>query len=112
METSQAKKTKIQNKDDVEKKCVPTPNCQSIITSFLSMRVARMIEKKNMIFFTSTSPRNPITTHRLALLIGKGIQPSILLEVVTILLHGLLRHSENKVNTNKILDAELSSMQQ
>jgi hypothetical protein len=56
--------------------------------------------EKNMMLFTSTSPMYPITAHRLALLIGEGIQPSISLEVVTILLHGLLPHSENGVNTN------------
>jgi hypothetical protein len=67
---------------------------------------------KNMVFFANTSPRYPITAHRLALLIGEGIQPSIPLEVVTILLHGLLLHSENGVNTNKNLDAEFPSLQQ
>jgi hypothetical protein len=54
----------------------------------------------------------PITTHGLALLIGEGIQSSISLEVVTILLHGLLPHSKNGVNTNKNLDVELPSLQQ
>jgi hypothetical protein len=38
--------SKIQSKDEVEKECVPTPHCQSIITSFLSVRVARRMEKK------------------------------------------------------------------
>ena len=66
--------------------------------------------EENMMFFTSTFARYPITTHRLALLIGEGIQPSISLEVVTILLHGLLTHSENGVNTNKNLDAEFLSL--
>jgi hypothetical protein len=56
-----------------------------------------------MMLFTSTLPRYPITAHRLVLLIGEDIQPSISLEVVTILLHGLLPHSENGVNTNKNL---------
>ena len=68
--------------------------------------------EKIMMFFTSTSPRYPIRAHRLALLIGEGIQPSISLEVVTTLLHGLLPHSENEVNTNKNLDAEFPSLQQ
>jgi hypothetical protein len=40
------KKRKIQSKDGVEKEGVPTPHCQSIITSFLSVRVARRMEKK------------------------------------------------------------------
>jgi hypothetical protein len=66
--------------------------------------------EENMIFFTITYPRYPISAHRLALLIGKGIQPSISLEVVTILLHGLLMHSENKINTNKNLDVEFPSL--
>ena len=66
--------------------------------------------EENMIFFTSISPRYPITVHRLALLIGEGIHPSISLEVVTILLHGLLTHSANGVNTNKNLDAEFLSL--
>jgi hypothetical protein len=65
-----------------------------------------------MIFFTSTSPMYSITAHRLALLIGEGIQPSISLEVVTILLYDLLPYSENGVNTNKNLDVELPSLQQ
>jgi hypothetical protein len=68
--------------------------------------------EENMMFFMSTSPRYPIIAHRLALLIGECIQPSISLEVVTILLHGLLPHSENGVNTNKYLDAEFPSLQQ
>jgi hypothetical protein len=46
METSQGKITEIQSKNDVEKEGVPTPHCQSIITSFLSVRVVRRIEKK------------------------------------------------------------------
>jgi hypothetical protein len=78
----------------------------------MSMRVARMIENKYMMFFMRTSSRYPITAHRLALLIGEGIQPSISLKVVTILLHGLLPHFENGVNTNKNLDVELPSLQQ
>ena len=45
--------------------------------------------EENMMLFTSTCPSYPITAHCLALLIGEGIQPSISLEVVTILLHGL-----------------------
>jgi hypothetical protein len=60
----------------------------------------------------STSPRYPITVHRLALLIGESIQPSISLEVVTILLHGLLPNFESRGNTIKNLDAELPSLQQ
>jgi hypothetical protein len=67
--------------------------------------------KKNMMLLTGTSPRYPITAHGLALLIGEGIQPSISLEVVTILMHGRLPHSKNGVNTNKNLDAELPSLQ-
>ena len=59
--------------------------------------------EENMMFFTSTSPRYPITAHPLVLLIGEGIQPSISLEVVTILLHDLLMHFENE---DKNLDAE------
>jgi hypothetical protein len=88
------KKRKTQSKDEVEKEGVPTSYCQSIITSFLSVRVARMMEK-NRILLTGTSPRYPITTHGLAFLIDEGIQPSISLEVITILLHGLLPHSKN-----------------
>ena len=66
--------------------------------------------KKNMMLFTSTSPRYSISAHRLTLLIGEGIQPSISLEVVSILSHGLLTHSKNGVNTNKNLDAEFSRL--
>ena len=40
------KQRKNQSKDEVEKEGVPTPHCQSIITSFLSVRVAKRIEKK------------------------------------------------------------------
>jgi len=46
METSEAQITEIQSNDDAERECVPTPHCQSITTSFLSVRVARRIEKK------------------------------------------------------------------
>ena len=66
--------------------------------------------EENMMLLTSTSPSYPIKAHRLALLIGEGIQPAILLEVVTILLHGLFMHFENEVNTNKNLDAEFPSL--
>ena len=62
----------------------------------------------NIIFFASTSLRYPITTHLLALLIGESIQPSISLEVVIVLTHGLLTHFENEVNPN--LDVEFPSM--
>jgi hypothetical protein len=68
--------------------------------------------EENMMLFASTSPGYPITAHRLALLIGEGIQPAISLEVVTIRLHGLLPHSKNGVNTKKNLDAELPSLKQ
>jgi hypothetical protein len=68
--------------------------------------------EKNMMFLTGTSPRYPIIAYRLALLIDEGIQPSISLEVVTILLYGLLPHSKNGVNTNKNFDTELPSLQQ
>ena len=63
-----------------------------------------------MMFFASTSLGYPITTHRLALLIGESIQLSISLEVVTVFLHGLLTHFENGVNTNKNLDVEFPSL--
>ena len=66
--------------------------------------------EENMMFFSSTSPRYPITAYRLALLIGESIQPSITLEVVTILLHSLLTHFENIVSTNKNLDVEFPSL--
>ena len=66
--------------------------------------------EENMMLFTSTSPRYPIRAHRLALLIREGIQPSISLEVVTILLNDLLPHFENGVNTNKNLDVEFPSL--
>ena len=67
--------------------------------------------EENMMFFASASPRYPIITHRMALLIGEDIQPSILLEVVTILLYGLLPHFENGVNTIKNLDTGFLSLQ-
>ena len=41
-----AKLRKIQRKDEGDRECVPTPHCQSIITSFLSVRVEKRIEKK------------------------------------------------------------------
>src|ERR1700736_1159835 len=41
------KERKIQSKDEVKKEGVPTPHCQSIITSFLLVRVARRMEKKH-----------------------------------------------------------------
>jgi hypothetical protein len=41
-----AKSWKNQRKDEADKECVPTPQCQSIIISFLSVRVAKRIEKK------------------------------------------------------------------
>jgi hypothetical protein len=41
-----AKSGKIQRKDEADREGVPTPHCQSKITSFLSVRVAKMIEKK------------------------------------------------------------------
>ena len=63
-----------------------------------------------MMLFTSISPRYPITAHRLALLIGEGIQPSISLEVVIILLHDIFTHSENGVHTNKNLEVEFLSL--
>ena len=66
--------------------------------------------EENMMLFTSTSPKYSIRLHRVALLIGEGIQPAISLEVVTILLHGLLTHSENGINTNKNLNAEFPSL--
>ena len=66
--------------------------------------------EENMMLFTNTFPKYPINAHRLALLIGEDIHTSILLEVVTILLHGLLTHSENGVNTNKNLDAKFASL--
>jgi hypothetical protein len=69
-------------------------------------------KEKNMMLFASTSLGYPITANRLVLLIGEGIQPSISLEVVTILMHGLLPHSKNGVNTKKNLDAELPSLKQ
>jgi hypothetical protein len=75
------------------------------------MRVTERMEKNRMLL-SGTSPRYPITAHRLALLIGEGIQPSISLEVVTILLHGLLPHFKIGVNMNKNLDVELPSLQQ
>ena len=56
--------------------------------------------EENVMLFTSIFPRYSISTHRLALLIGEGIQPSILLEVVTILLHGLLMHFANMRKKN------------
>jgi hypothetical protein len=68
--------------------------------------------EKNMMFLTGTLPRYPIIAHRLALIIGEGIQPSISLEVVTILFYGLLPHSKNGINTNKNFDTELPSLQQ
>ena len=64
----------------------------------------------NIMHFASTSLGYPITTHFLALLIGENIQPSISLEVVTVLMHGLLTHFENGVNTNKNLDVEFPSL--
>ena len=60
--------------------------------------------------FTSTSPRYPITAHRLVLLIDEGIQSSISLEVVTILLQGILTHSKNGINTNNNIDAEFLNL--
>jgi hypothetical protein len=41
-----AKLRKIQRNDEGDRECVPTPHCQSIITSFLSVRVEKRIEKK------------------------------------------------------------------
>ena len=55
-------------------------------------------------------PGYPISVHCLALIIDENIQLSILLEVVTILMHGLLMHFENGVNTNKNLDVEFPSL--
>jgi hypothetical protein len=69
-------------------------------------------DRKKMMLFTSTSPRYPIIAHRLALLIDEGIPPSILLEVVTILLHGLLPHFEIGINMIKNLDDEFPSLHQ
>ena len=67
-------------------------------------------KKEKMMPFTSISPRYFITAHHLGLILGEGSQPSTSLEVVTILLHGLLTHYENGVNTNKNLDAKFSRM--
>ena len=61
-------------------------------------------------FFASTSPGYAITAHRLDLLIGESIQPSILLEVVTITLGGLRSHFQNGVSMNKNLDIEFASL--
>ena len=66
--------------------------------------------KENVMLFVSTPPRYIITAQRLTLLIDEGIQPSISLEVVTILLHGLLPHFENGVNTNKNLNTEFPNL--
>ena len=106
---NKSKKIKIKNKG---MKSIPTPHCQSIIMSTLSVRTSKMMEKNSGRFFTNTSPRNPVFLHGLVLCINEAIKPTISLKIVAHVFKVRAMDIQNILITHEHLDKELASLQE